>query len=370
MKKNVKVLLILICLFFITGCGLSAEERALKKEYEKEAPTIAEEYIQNKYGITAKVMNAKAETTASSLSTKTSGTVWVTMKYNNEKFNVRVECKEKHAALGDTYQEKEIHDAWTKEFENVFSSKIVDAQYVSGFDSIQIYKNKYDGMNLYDVVPNEIEISFINANFDDVEADLLNQYSDLFEKYYFYNYRSEEEYQEFMSSGEIIQDFDMASKTRSIYLKESIFKCDHCYGSNNNFIHEKFNIPKKDLVIVEDHYSNNYLNYDELKNYQTNPIKEEEYQDHISKNADILYNGITLTSNEPEKIKYIGIYIKNPNPKKGIKSSSNRYRIFVMGYRNGELSYTNTVHMSNVGHYVFAPVYFSANEIRLIIYKH
>ena len=105
-----RVLLALSMMLFaaFTGCGYSEEEKAQMQEYENQASDNAVNYISEKYGVQAKVMEAECETAESfgvpDFSPSATGDVMVRMEYDGNEFMVLISGEEATTDGTDNYQ--------------------------------------------------------------------------------------------------------------------------------------------------------------------------------------------------------------------------------------------------------------------------
>ena len=111
------------CLFlvslFLTGCGYTAEEKVEMKRYEKQGKQNAMEYIEEKYGIRAKVQGVSCEKVNTApipdLWPAPTGKVRVNMKAGDKEFCVLISGEEETTEGYDDYQRDEITEALQRE---------------------------------------------------------------------------------------------------------------------------------------------------------------------------------------------------------------------------------------------------------------
>ena len=188
--KIINVLLVLLALLGIIGCGYTKEEKAQMAGYEKLAKANAIEYIQNKYGFKPEVTGTKVLKVdpgpVPDLFPSATGMVNVSMKYNDVEFMVNITGEEKSIDGKDTYQKKEIEDAFKTQLENKLGIKIetVDSLYSrecfisEKFTDLDSFLNGTESGSAVDIVVktfDEIPEDKVNSlNYDNVFLMLIS----------------------------------------------------------------------------------------------------------------------------------------------------------------------------------------------------
>lgn len=193
MKRITKILsglLVIVALMGIVGCGYSKEEKAEMAGFEKLAKANAIEYIQNKYGFKPEVTGTKVLKVdpgpVPDFFPSATGMVNVSMKYNDVEFMVNITGEEKSTDGKDTYQKKEIEDAFKAQLENKLGIKIetVDSLYSKEcfisekFTDLDSFLNGTESGSAVDIVVktfDEIPEDKVNSlNYDNVFLMLIS----------------------------------------------------------------------------------------------------------------------------------------------------------------------------------------------------
>lgn len=159
-----------IILFFVvmsvtfTGCGYSEEEKAQMQEYENQASENAVNYISEKYGFQANVLEADCETVdvigVPDFSPSATGDVLVRMEYDGYEFMVMISGEESITAGSDNYQLEQIQQAIVEEINTQTGFSVREMQVVYGnyyqtgmdLDDNGLVHTYYDGSNLAEVL--------------------------------------------------------------------------------------------------------------------------------------------------------------------------------------------------------------------------
>jgi len=121
-EKHFFMGIFILLLFLLTGCGYTAEEKAVMKRYEKQGKENAQNYIQEKYGFKPKIKEikcVKAQSWGIDFSPSPTGDVCVKMSYDDREFDVHITGEEESLEGLDNYQMNEITEAFFAEMENL-----------------------------------------------------------------------------------------------------------------------------------------------------------------------------------------------------------------------------------------------------------
>jgi len=189
LRKGIAVVLILCNILALSACGYTAEEKALMAAYEKQGKENALGYIENKYGITAKVTKVTCQKGDSSpipdLSPTPTGGVFVDMEYEGKAFRVYVTGEEASTEGYDNYQADNIEQAIKEAAANI-AGEVVGLQLCYGrFCELDSHKNYgmvrtyFNGNNIREVLENaeynRAMISTVNQRLDVIEQGMLTE---------------------------------------------------------------------------------------------------------------------------------------------------------------------------------------------------
>lgn len=152
------ILFISTFLLVVNGCA-TKEQRAALRAVEKQAKSNAIAYVKDKYGFDVKVLYSDAHKDLDELfpTNDPTGYATVTVKYNNDRFNVYITGEEESIDGVDDYQK----DAILQDFENVVKTTLDDycseEMYVDLYCGEKVYADRYihtyyDGSNLWEVL--------------------------------------------------------------------------------------------------------------------------------------------------------------------------------------------------------------------------
>lgn len=167
-KKKFSVLFIIfanICLF-LTACD-SDEQKVQNVKWEAQASRNAQAYINQKYGFSAKITDAKVDRMQGMFESAPLSDVLVQMQYEERDFTVFITGKEESTDGCDTYQAPEIKQAL---FERI--------------------NDEIDGLQVLDIYPKfkserKIEEPLYGAYFDGINlAEMLEDGVNSFEAFY------------------------------------------------------------------------------------------------------------------------------------------------------------------------------------------
>ena len=206
-----RVLLALSMMMFaaFTGCGYSEEEKAQMQEYENQASDNAVNYISEKYGIQAKVLEAECETAESfgvpDFSPSATGDVMVRMEYNGNEFMVLISGEEATTDGTDNYQLEQVQQAIAQQTQAIagVSAREILVVYGSYYETRMdlndsgMVETYYDGSNLSEVLSEDecqIVFSFVDADLSMIDAGAVKEaFGD--SECLFVSYRSEEDFE-------------------------------------------------------------------------------------------------------------------------------------------------------------------------------
>ena len=174
MKKNKIIMILLIMLFFVTGC-YSEEDEELAKEYRKQGEINAINYVKEKYNINPKVESVVEEANCSSLwgclESSPNGDVTVKLNYNNKDFYVYVTGEYNSTDAIDDYQFKEIEEDYINYLRNNINLDLYDYKLEFYKNGIKEYYNK--ALDVVSPYIFNIELYYI-GEYDLNELDLTN----------------------------------------------------------------------------------------------------------------------------------------------------------------------------------------------------
>ena len=168
MKKNKSMACLLLGMtaLLLTGC-ISEEERAQAEAWRKQAEKNAVEYIEEKYGFEAKVLESETQKRSDLFGAKLTSTALVTMEYDGKQFNVLSDGADEYTdEASDNYQKEELVAALKEEVTALFGVKPDSFDVMGGDneDSADVndeaffdmfYHIYYDGTNLEEVLTSE-----------------------------------------------------------------------------------------------------------------------------------------------------------------------------------------------------------------------
>ena len=168
MKKNKSMagFLLGMTALLLTGC-ISEEERAQAEAWRKQAEKNAVEYIEEKYGFEAKVLESETQKRSDLFGAKLTSTALVTMEYDGKQFKVLSDGIDEYKdEASDNYQKEELVAALKEEVTALFGVKPDSFDVMGGDneDSADVndeaffdmfYHIYYDGTNLEEVLTSE-----------------------------------------------------------------------------------------------------------------------------------------------------------------------------------------------------------------------
>lgn len=188
--KRIILLLGVILSITVTGCGYSEEEKAEMMEYENQASENAIQYISEKYGFQASVLETDCETVdvvgVPDFSPDATGSVLVSMEYDGYEFKVMISGEEATTEGIDNYQLEEIKQAIVEEINTRADFSVREMQviygsyYQNGMDLddnglVHIY---YDGDNLSEVLSEnncQMVCSCVSEDLSLIDVELIKE---------------------------------------------------------------------------------------------------------------------------------------------------------------------------------------------------
>lgn len=215
LKKSVTIGLILLMPVVFTAC-YSKEERALVREYKKQAEINAVDYVKDKYGFTATVKSASVQQGGNwfdTLDPFPTKVVFVTMKYGGEEFTVKTFGDRPTAEGFDNYQQEEILAALKEELdtltgvvsEDVFVAYGDEMAYnVTEADRNGLVAQYFDGKNLKEIftgnhVTTDVSTSYINQEIENFDVEKIKEQTGI-NKILFVDYDSKDNYDTILKS--------------------------------------------------------------------------------------------------------------------------------------------------------------------------
>lgn len=205
-----KMIPCLIVLFLcLTGCGYTAEEKAEMKRYEKQGKQNAQEYIEEKYGIQAKVLDITCEKVNTApipdLWPAPTGKVRANMKAGDKEFCVLISGEEETTEGYDDYQRDEIMQALEREMAELTGLEAEELFVFYGYYRSTDLADKrnamvntcFDGNNLRQVMEeNDFSViySYIDEDLSKIPAEKIMQKIGQGE-YLLVSYRSGDDYE-------------------------------------------------------------------------------------------------------------------------------------------------------------------------------
>ena len=186
LAKLFGTILAIAFVFSITGCGYTREEKIHMGEYEEQGAINASNYITEKYGINATIVDSKCQKVDSgpipNFSPDATGNVFVTMEYKDREFMVYISGEEETTKGVDNYQLEEITTSLKVMVEDLTNFSIEDIYLCYGH--LHTMKNNenglvstyFDGDNLSEVLNDAsaaVVIAVINQDISGVDLNPL-----------------------------------------------------------------------------------------------------------------------------------------------------------------------------------------------------
>lgn len=207
--RRILLVLSMMVLVVFTGCGYTEEEKAQMQEYESQASENAIQYIAEKYGFQAKVLETSCETVESfgvpDFSPSATGDVLVRMEHNGEEFLVMISGEEATTDGMDNYQLEHVQLALADQTRVLtgFSAKEILVIYGNYYETRMdlndsgMVRTYYDGNNLSEVLSEgdcQIVFSFVDVDLSMIDAGEVKEAFGNSECL-FVSYRSEEDFE-------------------------------------------------------------------------------------------------------------------------------------------------------------------------------
>ncbi len=234
-KRLFFLLSIIMCVFF-SGCGYSREEKAQMKEYEKQASENAVNYISDKYGFEARVIETECEKlehfTFLDFWPGATGDVLVHMQYEGQEFLVFISGTEQTKEGMDNYQIEQVEQAIKEQANELtgFSAQEIKFKYGSSCRGrMDLNKNGlvhtyYDGTNLSHVLSEndcQIVYSCIDENLASIDTKTVKEvFGD--GEMLFVSYRSDDDFEAAGKRNFNMGGFPLAYgiEDKSLYIRE------------------------------------------------------------------------------------------------------------------------------------------------------
>ena len=203
-----KIILSLVCMLFVltllTGCATSKEEKEKRNKYFKQAKENAISYIEQKYGFTPTIKNAKCTfDNSDNFSSNCNETIRVIAEYNNRNFEILIDGSTTSGIGADNYQYEDIANDLIKILSSDYNTPN-NYKFYYGYDDLGIINAYYNGTNLEEIFNNkdlksdeylQAFIGYINKdNFENLQNKLNNSKYNIFSKLYIINYNSSKSY--------------------------------------------------------------------------------------------------------------------------------------------------------------------------------
>lgn len=217
LKKSIIIGLFLLMPVAFAAC-YSKEERALVREYKKQAKINAVDYVKDKYGFTATVKSASVQKGGSwfdALDPFPTQVVFVTMEYKDKEFVVKILGDSATTQGFDNYQQEEILKALKEELDTLIGVVSEDVFVVYGEEVSSevgesgrngLVAQYFDGKNLKEIftgnhVPTDVTVSYINQEIENFEVERIIEQTGI-NQFLFIDYDSKDNYDTIVESME------------------------------------------------------------------------------------------------------------------------------------------------------------------------
>ncbi len=164
----------LLLSLFLTACGYSAEERRAMEQYEEQGKINALQYIREKYGFEADVVDVTCEKgggSAMDFTPPPTGDVLVTLEKDGKTFSVFIAGNVLTSEGMDNYQLKEIQSALQEKLEQVAELDVETLFLCYGYYGVKpsdtkkngIIPGYYDGGNLAEVMAEQSAAAVVST---------------------------------------------------------------------------------------------------------------------------------------------------------------------------------------------------------------
>ncbi len=210
-KNCVLIGLLMLAVFVFAGC-YSFEEKALEKDYKKQAEVNAVNYIKEKYGFEATVKSVQVPRLGE-FDPFPGSAVFVAMEWADDEFVVRIAGDEETSEGFDNYQQEEILSALKDEVDALTGIDAEDAFAVYGdYMEYEVGKKSWNGLvapyftgeNLNEVltggyVKPDVTIIYINQEIAGIDVDKIKEQTGI-NQLLFVDYDSKEHYEDVVRS--------------------------------------------------------------------------------------------------------------------------------------------------------------------------
>lgn len=344
-KRVISIVLVMISILALGGCGYTKEEKAEMEELKRTAEKNAKEYVKEKYGFDAKVVESKCDTVESmDFSPAPTGDVFVQMKYQKEKFWVFIDGEDKTRDGYDNYQAAQILEDFKQKIEDVLgknlkSVNLAYGKYAATEKNSMKYgltKDKYDGKNLSDVLGksgnNRAVISYVEKDTFAINEDEICEQFGNNAYYLFVDYRNENAYNNMTN-----YTFNLSGKPIEFQIENfAIFIKDYAVIKET----------KKDTVVFDLKKSGDIyyvLEEGTYCNFEKTSLNDVTYWNGNGfKNAKQIYEAYSVETDADK----INIWVS----KDAVKDTGVKNMCFVKQYyKNGETVYKNVPTTDTVG---------------------
>lgn len=175
-KLYIAMIIVSALTLIMTSCGYSEEEKAMMKVYEDNARVNAVDYIKDKYGFEAQVVDTRILKVdpgpVPDFSPSASGYVYVTMKYQDKEFAVNINGEEYTKNGTDNYQQEEITRAFKDRLEKDMSVSIEDISLEYANDCF--IEKKFNDIDSFLLEEDErTPVSIAVKTLDDINGDIF-----------------------------------------------------------------------------------------------------------------------------------------------------------------------------------------------------
>lgn len=201
-KKLCWIVLNLLLVLLLTGCVYTYEEIKAMGQYKKQGEINALNYVKEKYAFDATVEKVVCERTdgGGDPSPPMSGNVYVTLKYNEKSFVVRISGEEVTTLGEDNYQYESIKAALEEKLYTITNLPAEElflyyGNYPLASGMVDIY---FDGNNLMEIIeklyfPPSVVVTYINQDIPSIDREKVTEQTGI-KDYLFVDYDSKEHY--------------------------------------------------------------------------------------------------------------------------------------------------------------------------------
>ncbi|MBE5866005.1 MAG: hypothetical protein E7292_07320 [Lachnospiraceae bacterium] len=206
LKRICRVLATMLPVFLLAACGYTDEEKQQMAQYEAQGQTNAINYIQDKYGIEATVLEVVCEKLDSGpvpdFSPAPTGDVCVTLQQGQREFKVIIAGDEVTKEGIDNYQLADIEDALEQKIYEI--TGLPSEELFVCFGEYQTMKDNkngmiatcFDGDNLAEILDGQspaVVVSYINQDVTGIDMEAVTEQTGI-EDYLFVDYDSKAHY--------------------------------------------------------------------------------------------------------------------------------------------------------------------------------